>query len=588
MDEIRSDKRINLIKILFGAVMICLCMAQMFGICGFSLFPDEFGYWSVAASLTGRDWSGILSLGSYYSFGYGLLLTPIFMLAGDSIAAYRIAVLVNLIMQVGGFLLLCDIAEDLAADIDREKRVILCGIVSLYPSLVIYTQTTMAEGLIFFLFIVSIRCMTRYIRDLGAKNAVLLALIYALLYSVHLRTAGLAAAGMIVMVIYVWRQKKEDTHRRYGIIIFFVLSAVLFVLLHFIKGMQQGYLYRNVADTVLSVNDYTGQLDKLTELLTFRGLLRFIMSLPGKLMYIGCAGFGITYIGIAKLKSAAVSASKDGPEDEMAGRGICMYIALSVIFTLIITNIYLIGSADVSSDRLDLFINGRYLDFLIPVMMFTGLAELIRSERYVRMVIAADAVMIVMAAACSLIISVNETAMNDPHDMLMIGVSSLIPSGTVDNRFYPFVAALISIVVSWAVVLTVWVSRKHMTGYIYILPVVINIVLSLIACDRMVRPAQSYIYGDIQLADHIAQTDEGAQRRIVDLYESGNAYADNIQFRLRDRKMYAVSIDDGVLDKSLLNADDMVLTDIESGLKEELDSMYKHRTELGHFALYYN
>ena len=46
-------------------------------ICGFTMVPDEFGYWASAAENVGYDWSEVASLGSYYSFGYSFVLTPI-------------------------------------------------------------------------------------------------------------------------------------------------------------------------------------------------------------------------------------------------------------------------------------------------------------------------------------------------------------------------------------------------------------------------------------------------------------------------------------------------------------------------------
>ena len=52
-------------------------MYGIFAIIGFSAFPDEFGYWSVAAAILGYDWSSITGLGPYYSYGYSVLLTPI-------------------------------------------------------------------------------------------------------------------------------------------------------------------------------------------------------------------------------------------------------------------------------------------------------------------------------------------------------------------------------------------------------------------------------------------------------------------------------------------------------------------------------
>ena len=75
------------------------------GIFGFSLFPDEFGYWASAAGFLGYDFSEVCSISSFYSFGYSLILIPILKLFSDSIIAYRAAVVVNLLLHITSFLM---------------------------------------------------------------------------------------------------------------------------------------------------------------------------------------------------------------------------------------------------------------------------------------------------------------------------------------------------------------------------------------------------------------------------------------------------------------------------------------------------
>ncbi len=73
--------------ILLILLCFCLCQYGLQRIFGFSLFPDEFGYWAPAAKMLGWDWSETTSLGSYYSFGYSLILAPILYFVKDSIMA---------------------------------------------------------------------------------------------------------------------------------------------------------------------------------------------------------------------------------------------------------------------------------------------------------------------------------------------------------------------------------------------------------------------------------------------------------------------------------------------------------------------
>ncbi len=85
--------------LLFAVLIFCIHQYSIHKIFGFSLYPDEFGYWASAAGWVGYDWSGAASIGSYYSFGYSLVLAPILKLCRDGVLAYRVAVTVNMLLQ---------------------------------------------------------------------------------------------------------------------------------------------------------------------------------------------------------------------------------------------------------------------------------------------------------------------------------------------------------------------------------------------------------------------------------------------------------------------------------------------------------
>ena len=88
---------------------------------GFTLYPDEFGYWSSAANAVGYDWSEAASMGSYYSYGYSLILIPILKLFSGGVRAYRAAIAVNMLLMCAGVLLLWKIS--LKVFPQMEKRV---------------------------------------------------------------------------------------------------------------------------------------------------------------------------------------------------------------------------------------------------------------------------------------------------------------------------------------------------------------------------------------------------------------------------------------------------------------------------------
>ena len=93
---------------------------------GFELIPDEFGYWTYASTLSGCDWSDIVSIGSYYSFGYTLILYPIFRLFKDSIYVYRTAVTINFMLMIIAYAVLMRIIMAFR----KEKKVSYAALIS--------------------------------------------------------------------------------------------------------------------------------------------------------------------------------------------------------------------------------------------------------------------------------------------------------------------------------------------------------------------------------------------------------------------------------------------------------------------------
>lgn len=55
------------------------------------IFYDEAGYWGHAANLAGLPWKEVVE--SWYSFGYSILLIPLFWISHDMAVLYRIAII---------------------------------------------------------------------------------------------------------------------------------------------------------------------------------------------------------------------------------------------------------------------------------------------------------------------------------------------------------------------------------------------------------------------------------------------------------------------------------------------------------------
>ena len=575
-EENRHDSILMVAVIVLA--LVCLCMYGIQGIFGFSLFPDEFGYWASAAGFLGYDFSEVCSISSYYSFGYSLILIPILKLFSDSIIAYRAAVIVNLLLQVTSFYILCRIAKKLFSDTDELLRIILAGMAVLYPPWVFYTQMTMTEGLLFFCYTVVVYFMILYIEKPSIIRGIITALASIYIYSVHMRAVGILAAVGITMLVVAFTGIKRSDNRVLATAFFAVIVLLIgFVICLRIKDIVIDKLYSSGIADQTYIGDYSGQTSKLKELSTLMGIGRFFASMIGKILYLGCATFGIAYIGIYSLIRRTIK------KDLKA-----FFILMASFMQFMVMCIFLMHSADRGSNRFDLFLHGRYFEFVVPIMAMIGAYELLTRDNYIRKLVIAAGIIMASGIASIVIVSVNKVGMNDPHVMMMIGMSYFL------NRddFYPIRVIIMSIgftlIIIGAIIIGIYFYKKKGNAINICIAYLLLVGLSYHACNHLIYICQSYIYGDIQVADEITNLRNNSHNGdIILLYEGGLEYIDTVQMRLRDEHIHLVYVDDS-FDISDISKDSMVLVDFESGLKDKLSSIYEKYWESGHFDLYYN
>ena len=564
--------------------LICLCMYGIQGIYGFSLFPDEFGYWASAASFLGYDFSQITSIGSFYSFGYSLILTPIIKIFSDSIIAYRAAVVINLCLQVVSFFLIRRILDKVLPDADKTLKMLLAGAAVLYPSWVFYTQMTMSEALLFFMYTVVTYAMLCYLEKPSLLRGICLALAAVYTYSVHMRAVGVLAAVFVTVIVDAGlrllsnREGKDADSDKKNLIYVLVIAVLLlvgFIICLNIKNNIIDTLYTSGRENRTAINDYSGQTAKLKGLFTLTGIKDFFLSLVGKILYLGCGTFGTAYIGAYYLIKRALKKDINA-----------FFILLSAFLQFMVMCIFLIGSA--GWDRFDLYLHGRYFDFCVPILTVLGIYDLLKENGYIKKV-AVSAVVVILTgvASCGIAFS-NTTGFSDPHGMLMIGMSYFLDEGNVQPVRTIIINCVFSIIIMCIMILLIAFYRKSKNVLILCLVHLFLLGLSYHACNHFIYIGQVYIYGDIQVADEIkALRQEGHEGDIVLLYEGGLEYIDTVQLRLRDEHISVVYADDATVLESV-GSDDLVLVDFESKLNAGLSDRYEHSWESGHFDLYYN
>lgn len=545
MRRLDSDKlyTIFVLLLIFG-----ICQLSIKKLYGFSLYPDEFGYWASAAPAAGYDWSAIASLGSYYSFGYSIILAPVLILFKNGIAAYRAAIYLNFIFVAAGFLILNRLFEALFKDENAEKRILICGFSALYPPWMLYSQMTMAESLIIFLFILLCFLMVRLMENPGILRLVPVIAISAYMYFVHMRMIGVVCALLLTFVIWGLGSRKTRTLLLWTAAMGCLL-ALVFVIAK--KEVISG-IYTYAGDDELSVNDYGSQLWKMRHILTPEGFAEFICETAGKIYYLMISTYGLFHFAMVwSIKAAgelfkSIKYSKKTKSEDVFG----VFLLLACISEILISSIYMHGS-----DRADALLYGRYDEFVSPVIMITGARYVCTcfTKRSHKGILAHMGTIFLFVVAMTPVFTayLNKKGYSRLRGFFVSGASYL-------NGYYEYEPGLfmkraaISGLLMVAMVITILVlaeGHKFLTALIS-LCLALGAVLSVRLGYQWTYRINSYVKSNLSLVERFEDNDE---RKLYYLDIDDNYYVDFIQFNLPKREIV------------ILNRDDRLGTDMSEG-----------------------
>ncbi len=553
--------------LLFVLLIFCIFQFHIYKVCGFSIYPDEFGYWASAAQALGYDWSSVTALGSYYSFGYGIILTPILWLFKDSIMAYRAAITVNMLLQCSAVGILWGIYKRLypvEGLQERKMQIILAvGLAVFYPPWSFYVQMTLAEALLMFLYVFLCYRLLLFIEKPNMISAVQLALSLIYIYFVHMRTAGICIAAIVTLIMYGWKLPSARKS----------LTAVIVTLAA--GGMCGLWIKAQVMDTVyvaadtglLSVNDYTGRMGMLKALLTVQGMKEFLRSSAGKLYYLIMASFGMfvpaVYICLKKtgrmLQGHFPKKQKENmSEDDDNKNYFYFFCLLSMIGQFMITAI-----AMMSPGRLDGFAYGRYNEHILPVYIGIGLLSFgeMKHKLYVftgSAVLAATMFAITFKSAV-------QSGLTVMQGYFAPGISYLSDDWNYDIKTEFPKGFILGMLLMAGVMFCIYAGRRF-KKYLYLLGVFVlmETVLALNLGEKYTKSFNDTNYYNLKIAQYI----EDYEIPVTYLYGGGFPHIDLIQFAVREREMEIVSLQDTEYLKHGIAQDNKTDKDKTAALKE--------------------
>lgn len=333
------------------------------------VLADEFGYWTSASFFRGYNWSDIAAMNPYYSFGYGILLSPLLWLQ-NSVLSYQGAIILNGILLCLSFLLSYHCLSILFKTLRTEYSVCISAAITLYASNVGLSQTTMCESFLFFLFWCTFTCLLEICSKKRNKYVILYAISLGTIYAVHLRTLGIIITGVLCLLI-LWR--KKIINYKQLLIFIFVFSAFL-IAGNLLKETIQTTYSSNLTS---NVNDYAGQIGKIKLLFSATGLKAFIKSMVGKVWYLASSTlllvFWFVIVCIKNIRLKSLIFSKDFNRLQL----LLFFCALSLLTTLGISSLFMINPT-----RIDMIIYGRYNEFLLGPILSITLCWLITQKKY--------------------------------------------------------------------------------------------------------------------------------------------------------------------------------------------------------------
>ena len=564
------QRRYDILFVLLMSCIVCHGISKSYGF----YFPaDEFGYWSYAAGLAGYDWSDIASLGSYYSYGYSLILLPVFLIFKDGVIAYRAAMVVNIALLAVCFFI-------------RQKmgRTFYAAAAVFYPTWLFYAGTTFAEILLVTLYLTTCMLLLKYLQTDNKRYMALMLAAMFYMYLVHLRAIGVLVSGTAVLLLYNIRKysirkyiMRNGGRKVRSVLVPAAAAAVILavglLMGLFIKNYWTGMVYGDTADTLKNANDYAGQFEKIAYIFSIEGLKNLIISVSGKILYLGLASYGIAYFGII-YAVRRVREKKYFP----------LFVLLTTVAALMICAIYTIRPG-----RVDTLTYGRYHEYVMPVLLMMGIKELGSKAVSAKRTMCRIAVMLELEAVMTWLVTVslNENGQTSFFGNTICGISWLYNPQDFEPVSYYWKVYLTGAVLTVAVCMGIWWTvRRRGREILLMLLVTMQIVIGIRLSSMCIDDSRLGCFRDTLLREVIYELNPEGSREVYYSTE-GNAFGNIgiLQFMMRDTPIHIVKTD---YDLDSQNEEDLLLIDFRSDQGEALAEKYDSHLTSGHFALYYN
>ncbi|MDE7311489.1 MAG: hypothetical protein K2N87_07735 [Eubacterium sp.] len=361
----------TLLFLLFSAVIFLFRIFYIRESNVLAIRNDEYGYWNHAALFTGHDWSDVFAGHmNWYSYGYSLILTPLFWFSHDLHLMYKTAIVLNGIFAILTFYLCIQCAKMLFPKTERWLLLTVSFMVCMYSSYITQGAIAWSETFLYLLVWLLLYLFLRFEQHPSVQHALYASLCMGACYITHNRTIGIVTA-YILIVLFLRLADAIDWK---------LFAAMLLPLLAilFLNVEIKAYLCTAEGFGLKPKNGMGAQVSHLLSLLTLQGWRNLIRSLSGQMWALMASTFGILFWGLARCALRIIHAfATKKPEKHTT---FYLFTLLACIGTFLISAISLIDPASITSldsdTDLTYFIYTRYNECIIGILLLLGFFEL--------------------------------------------------------------------------------------------------------------------------------------------------------------------------------------------------------------------
>lgn len=345
------------------------------------VYNDEMGYWTHAAKLAGLDWTGVSSTLAWYSFGYSFMLAPLIVMISDTVALYRTALILNIIMDIACYLMFVYIIRKIFPDIGKIASNFAAAAAIFYTSYQMNAGIAYSETALLFITTLVTFFIVRMIQKPTYVNMTCLGLLCAYLYMVHNRTIGIVASA--VLIVAVCLLLKKVTWKKSGA--FALALAVGFIANKLIKKYLETALRpsgkaggNDAGSMVTKIKTACSSAEGMKKLLSIMAGQGFAVS-AGTLCLVLFAVLAMSrHIITALVKTCKAVKEKKSPAEAVDGKIlIVLFILCAFISSWLISSIFMFDCS-----RIDHILYTRYFDITVGLLIMTGICYLCSMDKF--------------------------------------------------------------------------------------------------------------------------------------------------------------------------------------------------------------